>query len=753
MSRYAHHTFPPTSSSDNSDSEDLYGAFETDDLPPSPDSEMISHPSDNEELSSSPLPAYPTFRSARNAGTDSRDTDEEEDQVFPSFSLSSQDFDQHQSSHPVRDSQVQDDFFLVEPSDLESSSRPLSSFSHHSDLEHPEDPMHFIYPSMALSHLPNESPLYGDEAQEHVIYKDSNPLRKSSSHTPSTHDIPVTIDSSLETILGDPKTSSVQNEPQQHNSSKEPHNLRSETKEEEWQEDKADKVDKERSFHEVLTASTAESSRAKSPSLNQSFTAADTGYQNNVETSEASIVQPPVAARSLLDLISQDRPAHDFTASRYVSINPSWSLASVMTGCFGFILAIILAGYLSAEYYHRSVYPAHVVVSEVNYVEDSRIAVAHLSVYTYKLKREARRNRSPGFHIRVLNDSKAWSLDEAPAHPLHLFGEPIVDCPLGGWCTVYVPSLHKRTKNTKSPFLCSDASYYLHIWFSNGTRTSDVPPEIFTTREGDGKKPIECISRTSGSPEGSQGTDDDADDTDDNSYFKSWMQQFQGFTGEVKAAVHQSYLALPWTDVQWNHFQPAIAELPNAFNMVLAYYQHSTAMITEMVRQWMNHLIGVGVATQERIDTVLTRARRNAKRIRDHVSLKVQQAVDQIHINSAFRGKHQLSHQAQTFKKAVRNQWGKLSLDNAVRKVDQLLADVEHDIAALMSSKDIRRRAGQLLVEAETSLEQIFNSEFIHKINRNVQQSVEQLKTSSTGNKAIRKAQKLRRKLQEQLKL
>ncbi|KAG0023006.1 hypothetical protein BGZ80_010626 [Entomortierella chlamydospora] len=739
MRQYAQHTFPATSSGDNSDSEDLYGGFETDDLPPSSDSELVSHPSDNEEharsLSTSPSPAYTAFhsrRSARASVVSGQDTDDES-QALPSFSLSSQDFDQYLPPNRNRENRVQDDFFLVEPSDLEPSSRPHSSLSHRSDLERPEDAMHFIYPSMALSSSSNDSPQHGGEAQEYETDKGSHSLGEDSSHIHPTHDIPTTIDSSLETILGEPKSlASAESEHRQHNSGEEPHKARFKVNEEGDKEDEDIEVDKEASVYQVSTHDTKHLPKASVSSLAQ--TPIEEGAGNNqsthkdqvlsdsnaissrptadvsfTETSDSSRTQQLPAAKSTLNLISQEPQESTSTAPRSISINTSWSLVNVITGCFGFLLMLLLAGYLSAEYYHRSVYPAHVVVSEIGYVEDSRVAVVHLSVYTYKLKREARRNRPPGFHVRVLGDNKPWSLEEAPSHSSAIFGEPIVDCAWGGWCIVYVPSLLRRPKNGKSPFLCSDTPYYLHIWFANGTRTSNAPPEIFTTF-GEGKRAASgCVSQTSKLLKGNQEANDD----------------------------------------------PAITEIQDMFNMAYVYYQHSTHIMAETVIQWKSQLVGVKDAMLERFDTALMRARRNAKIVKNHMSLKIKQVADQIQSSSVVSEKRQplgsMDRQARVLKKTLEDQWKKLSLNDVVSKVDQLLADIENNLESLQNprsfeerarSDQLRRKVERLV--KETGLEQIFNSKFIGKINRDLQHGVDQFKTSPTGDKLIREAKALK---------
>ncbi|KAF9944083.1 hypothetical protein BGZ70_005060, partial [Mortierella alpina] len=134
MKLYMDHEYPQaTSSEDNSDLEDQYGEFDPDELLPSSDSDLVSHPSDNEDhqLSSSSLsPAYSATRQTRVFEDDDVDDDNE---ALPSFLLSSQDLDQRAPSHC--DDRMQDDFLPVERSDLEYSTRPHSPLSQHSDVD------------------------------------------------------------------------------------------------------------------------------------------------------------------------------------------------------------------------------------------------------------------------------------------------------------------------------------------------------------------------------------------------------------------------------------------------------------------------------------------------------------------------------------------------------------------------------------------------------------------------------------------
>ncbi|KAG0055756.1 hypothetical protein BGZ83_007481 [Gryganskiella cystojenkinii] len=154
-------------------------SYDADDQHASSDSELVSHPSDNEDqlllrsTSASPSPAHST--ATHNNHTDN-ENDEEDDGETPQASFTFSRHDHHHRHHQdlahlavpsavrrpqvIRRTREQDDYFMVESSDLEgnASSRPQSSMSHNSEdtnsSSHPGGPMHFIYPSMALSPSP-----------------------------------------------------------------------------------------------------------------------------------------------------------------------------------------------------------------------------------------------------------------------------------------------------------------------------------------------------------------------------------------------------------------------------------------------------------------------------------------------------------------------------------------------------------------------------------------------------------------------
>ncbi|KAF9438661.1 hypothetical protein BGZ76_006034 [Entomortierella beljakovae] len=731
MKRRTHHTFPLTSSGDNSDSEDIYAGFEIDDLPPTSDSEMISHPSDSEDLgrspASSPSPAYLAFRSSRaGSGTVSGQDTDDEDEVLPTFSFTNQN---------SGGNSVLDDFFFVETSDLDASSRPPSSLSHHSDLERPENPMHFIYPSLTLAPVSSETLPLSDGVQEHSVAKELSTQNESLPHMDQTHDIQATIDSSLETIMAEqfsvpPQWNSQQLDTGVIEATEFNQEVPSLTNEHDLPHSEDTEVPlfrqnlSEEDFenHSIVYSQNQRGAKA----IPIQFYTSDVEY-HSLEASEIAVAQPTTSTKSTHEVVTLSHAKNDSTISKFAFANRSWSRY-----LFGFVLAIILGGYIVTEYYHYSVRPAHAVISNIRYEDDPNLAVVDLSVYTYKQKQEKRRNRPPGFHVRVLSDDKPWSLEEAPTHLLNVFNQPLVGCVWGGWCKIYVPVLQSRTRYKGSEFICSNSSYFLHVWFANGTRISNSPPEIFSHRKD------ECKHQDSKAETNTN--------TDDDNYLDFCKSQFQVLVEDAKAVAYLSQPLTRWISTQWDRFLSTNVDLQNMINAALSYYQWSTDMVKEVIQHWITS----PKVTEE--PTMIRRAQRNAKKFSEQLSLKLRQAADQIHGTSSTKQKrhpsNEIERRVEALKIAAQNQWSKLSSSDTIYKVDQLMVEVEHTLESLIdprTSDNIQRKAEQLAKEAEDKLEKIYNSKIMRNINQKVQHRVDRLMTSSTGKKVIREAKLLKK--------
>ncbi|KAI1307051.1 hypothetical protein EDD11_004573 [Mortierella claussenii] len=713
------------SSSDNSDSEDLYAESETDDIVPSSDSELVSHSSDNEELvrslSTSPVPQR---EHGHRHAIDSDDDDDDDEGALPTFSLSSQDFDQRTAARREQERRVQDGFFLVDQSDLEPPSRPHSSLSQHSDISRPEDSMMFIYPSMALSSSSEPATAQNGDVQEHATTNDSAQQRLF--HKPSTHDIPTTIETSLET-LSDKHSTTAQTEQQEGNSKDACTDNQPATDQTLPPPLSVATISVETAPLEPVSALIDGIEAGDAPVKPKlEFLNSHERTSIHAEKSEASL-QPrvsrreelPTAVKALLDKLASEHQKSLPTPPGSIPINPSMSYIKVAAKCIGLLALLFLLGYSYAGHYHRSVFPAHVKVINVDYMEHPPTAVVHLSVFTTQLKQEQRPNRPPGFHIRVLNDNKPWSLAEAPPQSLHLLGEPILSCIWGGYCTVYIPLLQKALKKGPSPWLYMDGgSYYLHLWFANGTRAWNDSPEIFTNRGSRGRKPAD---------------DGEYEHKEEDDYMAYLRGQYQHLTSKVSEGY--SSLSLSWTNIQWDHILPSIYEVQNMIHMALGYSQRSARILIDTVLQWKDTLARKEESALDRAKAALMRARQNAKKITSQTSFKMHQAADQIRDHAPFQSNRDQSSnivekQFNSFQKYVKAKLDRLSSSEFARKMDEFMLDVEEGLESLSRSKrvkkitrkvrsgDIQRQAQKIILEMEDQKDQLLETDVVRKLRR-----------------------------------
>ncbi|KAG0006545.1 hypothetical protein BGZ65_006813 [Modicella reniformis] len=735
MKQHQRHTWPPPSSNDNSDSEDLYEGSDG----------LLSDEDHVPSLSASPLPAYFATLSAQGlepAGKGEDDDEIDADRNLPSFFLSSQDFDQRL---PLceEENRVQDDFLLIETSDLESIGRPHSSLSNHSDHNGHDDSMDFIYPSMVLSYS-SVAPVQYD-SQDDVDKASVVPEYKS--HIPLAQGDDATA---MRNLSGMPASTLAQPEVEELKEDKE-----TDLPSQDWTDDATplsgtmvlspeprlaeDNTIDQGDVHGIEPANNGVPLQrvSNSPAVAPSEITVENAPKDS-HGSNSSSTQSSVEIKTLFDRLSSYSSSPSSSGSNFVLINPSWNLANVVAGTIGFLMLLLLTGYLSAAYSHHSTRPAHVVVSEINYSEYSNpvAVVVNLHVFTPHHEQVTRPARPPGFHVRVLSDDKPWKLEEAPSQPLDLFMEPVLTCTWGGWCHVDIVSLKKQTHKNQSPWLCSDTSYYLHVWFANGTRISDMPPEIFTSRGEGGSKPHACSSeaKNAGLFE-DQGTPDDSEDN----YLAYWMGQLRHMTNSVTERC--SDLSATWADQCWDRLLPVIVEMEKVFRLIVAHSQQCGRMLIDAAHQLSDQLFQLLKAEDtvlEQVKTVLMRARENAKKIKGKASL----AFD--------------DHQGKFLARSMLQK-----ADQVFVRAEEMLTDMEEGFDSWVRSDTVQKmvkkvpvnvimqHADRLALGAEARVNKILDSEFAHGIHHKLQQNVKRFKTTPAGKKLIREAHAVQKDLQK----
>ncbi|KAF9100584.1 hypothetical protein BGX29_006478 [Mortierella sp. GBA35] len=812
MTTYPDHQQFPPSSSDNSDSEDLYGGSELDEPHPTSDSELVSHPSDNEDqpspLSSSPSPAHSvrryksdshhTRRTNRRCDRvhDSDDTDDDDDvdgsgvtgrDSHPTHSLSGR--SHHTIQH--RDGE-QDDFLFVESSDLETSSRPHSAFSQHSDHERPGDAMNLIYPTMTLTEYVRRTSLpQVDDAHELtapfaatltaatglVGTANAIEIEQSDSHAPPAHDIPATLDSSLETISG--QQQQLSSEPGDNHNLQEQSSIGHEEQGDESTEEKKDEGGSggNGSDNELDTYS------SPLPRTVQDTTISPTAANLNPTP------RIPHAGDKPLNHAKTDRQDHssvkghtDHPAQQHIVQEPYPSTGSnksstgrsfiktlaTFTGLAGILSLVLVGGFMTVEFYYRSLQPAHITLSEkgVTYADDHRLAVVNLDVFSSRLRQEKHVRRPPGFHVRVLNDNNLWSLQDAPAQPLYLFAEPIVVCPDGGTCQVYVASLQKRHKKNPSPWLCHDTGYYVHIWFANGTRVPLSPPEVFTTRGKSDRKPLACLSpatfiRTSHDGAGSSTLEKEDGDDD---YIAYWKERWQQMSG----AVSDRFSNMSQTAVYQDPFQPVVTQAKAMVQVAVAYYRQSTDKVIHMLTELKSRLFRT--KTKSRASSTLDRVRSNAKAVQARVSSELHELGGRIPFirskqeKARRQAKIPMEEQARAFKKAVEDQFDSITADKVLRVADEVFAKAEasleaildteavKDLAKKVRAEEIMRATERVVLKTEEQLDALLHSELARNVNRDLQRLVDDFKATPKGGKIVQEAQDLQSEAKRRLR-
>ncbi|KAF8942075.1 hypothetical protein BGZ47_006914 [Haplosporangium gracile] len=779
---------PSSPSYISDDSEDPYGESETDELHPSSDSELVSHPSDNEDVQSSQL---------HDSGDDTDDDGDDDD----SNGLLGE----------------RDGFQFVGHSDLDALTRSRSALSHHSDHDPVANDMNFVYPSMTLSQecdrerdrraslppvdsssvqtLATASSTATLTAANAVIgTANANEMGQPDSHDPSAHDIPATLDSSLETISGQQyqQQQQLSSEPSDNNN----HNLHQHNIYDEGQEDNSTNSYNNNNAYESNISSESENElETYAPPPRTSRTAhtisspvettlsaplaiplvdhdhklivpvtgqdpSDGGNEPSVHTKAAPQDYSTIMSQiGHLFQPSKGTPSPTLTA---VSSAPSPErnfirTLTTFTRLAGLFSLVLVGGFLAVEFFYRSLQPAHVALSAagVTYADDHRLAVVNLDVYSSRLRQEKHLHRSPGFHVRVLNNNNFWSLQDAPAQPLYLFADPFVVCPDGGSCQVYVASLQKRNKRNSSPWLCHDTGYYVHIWFANGTRVPLSPPEIFTTRGKSDRKPLACLSPAtfigSHSDKDSSRQEDDGEDD----YLAYWKERWQQMSGTVSSRFsNKSQIA-----AYWNPFQPVITRANAMAHAIVIYYKQSTDRMIHLLIELKDRLPKINIMTSRRSDSSLNRARSNAKEFQARTISKMHELGERIPLlrpkekKARKQAKIPMDEKAQAFKKAVEKQFDSITADKIFHLADDVISMAETSLDTILDTEvvknlkrtlradKIKRATERVVLKTEEQLDALLHSELARQVNRDLQHLVNDFKATPIGGKIIQEVQ------------
>ncbi|KAG0036403.1 hypothetical protein BGZ82_004273 [Podila clonocystis] len=703
----------PGASAGTSEPEDNDG-FDTDEMPHSSDSELVSHPSDNEDPHSpSRSPSYPSS---------SRSSVDHTSHPILALSDSIQDLDDFLAArlHNTRD----DDFFLVEQSDVDITSRPHSSLSLHSDHDR-HDPMSLVYPSMMLS--PPRSPLDDDdqESVSHVLKPKPIPLpvpvpmpMPVETHTDDA--APSHLDSSIETLTGpshQPTENEIATEPEIP--------IAPELAE-------LDDAPSHRSSERY-----PEPSEPKMPNSHKKDEASSSLIKTVAPSSPTG--RRPITQRVKLTAVKKTPP-----------IRRAVWVPALLTVVLSIIGAAILGSFFLAT---RP--PAHASVSEVSYLHDHRVAVVTLDLFTAQGKRYTSRKPHP-LQTRVLHVADPVSVELAPAQAMHDFAEPIVHDQRNGTYAVYITSLRRIVRKQglplqMSPWVCHETSYYLHLWFANGTRVPDTPQEIFTSSVPSVGRPLACLTQKLFPG------DDFVEDDDD---FFYWKDRYRRVTDSISKRLNFS---LSWAKDPWNKLILAYCQVQEEFQVTVAFAKRSLRLLSEMVRDWVNNMYRADQHTQRGAEQALKRARVNAKRIQKQTIEKAQDLYQLVVKPTPYEFESQMGRQLQTLKKKAQKQIDLLQSNKVVLAAEELLmgaeVKLEAQLKAALESERLHKLAGKLdkdanafakktekaFAEAERFVDTLLHSESAQKVKKNVDRKLDDFKDTPTGKKIVKEAKAIQK--------
>ncbi|KAF9312115.1 hypothetical protein BG003_006612 [Podila horticola] len=700
----------PGASTGTSEPEDNDG-FDTDEMPHSSDSELVSHPSDNEDPHSpSRSPSYTSS---------SRSSVDHTSHPILALSDSIRDFDDFLArSHITRD----DDFFLVEQSDIDTTSRPHSSLSLHSDHDRHNDSMSLIYPSMMLSSP--RAPL-DDDNHEKVNREPmpmSMPIPMAMPMLLETHtdDVaPTPLDSSIETLTGPP------------------HQLTENEVVSELETSNAPEL------AELDLAPSPESSE-KSPERQQKMS-------NSHEKDEAS--------SSLIRSVAPSSPSGRRPIAQRVNLTAVKRSSSVRRGLWvsavlALVLSIIGAAILGS-FFLATKPPAHAIIGQVNYLHDHRVAVVTLDLFTEQGKRYTSRKPHP-LQARVLHVADPVSVELAPAQAMHDFAELIVHDQRNGTYAVYITSLRRIVRKQglplqMSPWVCHESSYYLHLWFANGTRVPDTPQEIFTSSVPSIGRPLACLTQKLFPG------DDFVEDDDD---FFYWKDRYRRVTDSISKRLNFS---VSWAKDPWNKLVLAYCQVQEEFQMTVAYAKRSLQLLSEMFRDWLNNMYRADQHTQRDAERALKRARANAKRIQKQTIEKAQDLYQLVVKPTPSEFESQMGRQLHTLKMKAQKQLDHLQSNKVVLAAEELLMEAEEKLeaqlkAALESERLLKltekldkdanafvKKTEKAFAEVERFVDTLLHSESVLKVKKNVDRKLDDFKDTPTGKKIVKEAKAIQK--------
>ncbi|KAG0320244.1 hypothetical protein BGZ97_000395 [Linnemannia gamsii] len=440
------------------------------------------------------------------------------------------------------------------------------------------------------------------------------------------------------------------------------------------------------------------------------------------------------------------------------------------------ILAVLVGTHMSSSTFSQ---PSHVIVRQIDYVQNGRMGVAHVDFLTAKGTPYKGRHQHP-FHVRILGDDKAWTVRGAPSESAPGVGDPIVQNLGNGTFKIYITLLRKRhlragpADTPLSSWLCpTKTQHFIHIWFANGTRVPLTPRELVWPKRvvvpsanrvkseegpiGDSKSSscpgVRSVHRgnckcrggsrnTKAVPTPAFDKINDFEDDEDEDASQVWKDQLQRLSAPM--AKHLSNDTLKWMSRQWGLLQPVLCDVHDITNNALSYALHSAKRLFFLFSSWVDQVFGRQDYLVLCSKDILSRAHQGAHQLKDRF---FQRCSKDMKHNTGRKEQQRdlivlLDEQFQSLKRTgqAAAEAAKLpTAEKVLQKMDDLMVEVEDQVEKFLKSKrvkamtervnaeEILKKADKVLADAEDRMEKVWKTKMVQDVHQRATKKVDEV--------------------------
>ncbi|KAG0260662.1 hypothetical protein BG011_001725 [Mortierella polycephala] len=441
-------------------------------------------------------------------------------------------------------------------------------------------------------------------------------------------------------------------------------------------------------------------------------------------------IQGIIDRRPLVLTSPFSRPTLDFENTYRLLTGPLRAHVNSILGAALFSVIIFVGILACANHIKDSAsQPSHAVAQRIGFINNGRIGVAHLDLYTAK-GATFKGKELHAFHVRILDIDKPLSIEGAPSKDHVNIAAPIVQDLGNGTYRIYISSHHRRHHDPAMSLhsrLCTNKPrYFLHVWFQNGTRVPGTPLDLMwpktkgvapkhhsapkgtpqgTSVKGDGSE-----GPQSGCPPGvlfekdtvydgeDIGSDDDGDD---GSVFESWRQRLDQTPGPISTWLAST--TIPWLSEYWHRIEPMVCNLHKLTLEAIAYALEASDRVARMISAHFDSAFGTHNFLYSQGSAAFKRAQYNARQIKAKTATKLSKA-------------HQTVLQQQADAAASVSQDVMIALDQRIDSLRKLVRNISSRSAQLPTAERVFQQADRILVKVEDRVGDLLQSKSAKRV-------------------------------------